>query len=327
MCILELKKFLSFTYRNSNSLASFDVSKDFVFIITQTHIHQYCFRSPIPLACRLTFVPVFGCFYKDRYFLASKAELYYFKYSLHSLYKINALAHTFFYKNNLITVDDRVLIYKICENGNDKCLSLENPSLLTQSINSQGKETTDFDIEFYKECSILNSSNGMVGIPSDSNGLCSAHCIFEDKIFLGFENGIVGAVDGESLTSRACGTRLRLNVVEYFKDPVLTICVDDRFMFIHTLSYVFRIQSNNESMACEKKIFTEIKARKMLKYKEILVLVQDKRLLFVDLDLKISKAYLSLFDIRDAKIVDDSLFVGCTNGLLCEYNVREIHSK
>lgn len=322
MCILELKKFLNFTYRNSNNLASFDVSKDFVFIITQRQIHQYCFRSPIPLTCDLAFFPVFGCFYKDRYFVASKTALYYFKYSLHSLYKINALAYTFFYSNTLITVSDKILIYKIYENSLSGRLSLDHPSLPAQSTCHPNGEATDLDVKFYKECNVLNYSDEMAEIPPGANGLCSAHCIFEDKVFLGFENGVVGTVSNESLTNNEHDTEIRLDVIEYLKDPVLTICVDERFVFIHTLSYIFRIQNGGE-----RKAFTEIKARKILIYKDILVLIQDKRLLFMDLDLKISKTYLSLFDIKDARIMDGSLFIGCTNGLLCEYNLQELHSK
>lgn len=291
MCFLELKPLLSFSYRNTNCISAFDANSSFAFIISNTSIYQYCRGDPLPLVCNLGFVPIFSRVFMDRYLLASRTELFYFKYAHHRLGPMDPLAQVFAYKNRLVTVGDSYRIYKF-DDGNDS-LRMEP---------SKNKET------------------------NETHGLCSAHCVINDEIFLGFEDGFVGKIDGTDLIDQSVRT-LILKKMALVKDPVLSICVDGSCMFVHTLSYIFRIGEKRKGDLKENdndNFFTEIKARKMILISKSLILVQKKRLVFLDLRLKIRKTFLCLFEIKDVKIVDDSLMVGCSNGLLCEYDLMGV---
>lgn len=335
MSFLELKPHLKFTYRNSNSLATFDVSSEFIFVVTNSptaslsdvfsnglelcfenqesiknkqqaspQIHQYTRFSAIPLITSISFTPVFSCYAKDRYFLASPDELFYFKYCLYPLYRISTLAYNFFYNDFLITVGESATIYRL-------------EDFIVTSYKEHG-------VIPYKQHTITNTYKRMENPPSGillSNGLCSAHLIFNNRIFLGFENGIVGEFSLESG---------ELSVIMFLKDPVLSICRDESVFFVHTLSGVFKYGLLFESGLAvnlpikettdKSRLFTEIRGKKMVKHQNFLVLQQDKRLVVLNSDLKIVKTFVSLFEIREIKI-SDYLTVGCVNGLISEYSL------
>lgn len=273
MAILSWKNFTKFTYRNTSILTSFDISDQFIFIISKNQIHQYITRTTVPLTCKLDFIPIFGCFVKDRYLLASKTHLYYFKYTLNELYPIKPLAYTFMFNDKLISIDE------------DK----------------------------------INYSNQIIKNKEKDTGMCSSHCIFQDKIFLGFESGTVGYYNDDFT---------KFNKLICLKDPILSICIYNDYLYVHSLSNIFRIPSLiiNEKLKDEKSIiFTEIKAKKIIKTEKGILIVENMRLLLMDFDLNIKNEFIAFFEIVDVKIYENSIFIGFSNGLLIEYDMKALY--
>ncbi|KAM0681813.1 hypothetical protein GINT2_000330 [Glugoides intestinalis] len=293
-----LKEFQLFSYRNSNALLSFDSCKDFVFIVTKNAIHQYKTRKALPLHCPLPFTPVFSCFFNDRMFLASKTELFHFKYELHKLQNIDVLSFTFTYLDYLITIGSKIIIYTL------------------SAVYDNCKENNSMSVSFYKECSL-----DML----ESNGLCSAYCLFKSKIILGFESGAICLLG--DFTGNKTPT---ITMLECFNEPILSLIATEDHIFVHTIASVFRVKNSlQESKESEKgtdDLQTKLQAKKMIGIAEKLLVVQEKMIIFLDYDLKVIKNFFLLFPIVDIKVSANSLVVGFSNGLLCEYDLNRIIS-
>lgn len=285
-----------FSYRNSNSLLSFDFSEDFVFIVTASAIHQYKSRKALPLVCPLSFTPVFSCFFKDRMFLASKTELFHFKYELHRLHKIDVLSFTFIYHDYLITIGTKIIIY---------------------TLSNECKTNGPLTLSFYKKCTV-----DML----ECNGLCSAYCLFENQILLGFESGAVGLLKDLKEQSKAT-----IEVIECFNEPILSLVTTEDYIFVHTIKSVFRVNNllalSREREKQPDELQTHLTAKKMLSLPEKLLLVQEKKIVFLDYNLRVIKDLFLVFPIVDVKVSANSLFVGFSNGLLCEYGLNCIVSE
>lgn len=375
MSIVELNSCKIHTYRNTNSMISFDVSDEFIFIISNLNnddssnnvnyddvnyddnmefwIHQYVNVtnkgrniSPInvtyknvkvltePLKAKIPFRPVFSSFNNGKYVLASKNELFYFKYDLFSIGRINPLSMTFFYEDLLISVDCKdMTIYKqtnshylpILQNSNKSDnLNIKNDENNTgnHDIENDGNNVGNSrcSVQLMSNITIKNLNSNLQPINNqDLSNICSASCIFDDQLYLGFEDGSVGAMPVNYLYSKSSSVDMK--ILECFKDPVLTIVVDERFIFIQTLTSIFRIPKNDDSDG----IYTMVRAIKMLKHTPFLILFQKNELIFMDFDLKIKKVFHSVFEIRDCKILgEDSMFLGFKNGLLVEFSLSKI---
>lgn len=395
--IPRLKKWIKFVYRNSQGLKCFEISRDFVFICTKDEVHQYRTDCPVPITGRLGFEPIFTSFSLDMFFLASKKELFCYKYTIRKVGDLNTLALCLFIDCFLISVDgdnDKIQIYRfdteksgLSRDGNCENIMAEKQD--SSILNEVKKETSEnqnsntvnreiiknqLDREIpEKHCSnTINSVNqdldllsgeinnviaeayerglrDAMGPKHKQTGLCSSFFITEDKVFLGFENGMICSFLKNSLSNPRT---MELEVICCIEESVISLVVSDSSVFILTLLGIFRINKNSlhtqvdnnklqdnihrtqhtvdKSKAQEQvnrskeEVFTAVKGRKLILWSDLLILVQDRRLLIISYGLEILDSYLSLTDIKDAKIVDSHLYVGFSNGLLIQYDLGSI---
>lgn len=333
--IPKLKNFQKFIYRNSHEIHSFEVTNDFLFICTSNEVHQYSLNKTVPIVGKLDFTATFSAFCIDRFFLASKKNLYYFKYKLYKLCELNALTLCFFVENKLISVDEHKLkVYLVVsvkdtndESNNEKDKSIREDINVKDKNEKCGKEgdielayesiKQDLNVKCEEDKSINENCTDVANCSvvwlndavMDNNGLCSAHCISNNLIFLGFENGKVGCFSVDSI----CNPKISLDIKCDLKEPIISIVVANSLIFSLTLSGVY--VSSKESGTS----FTAVKGRQLILYKNNLILVQDRRIVVLGFDLVILNTFLSLSDIKQVKVKGDSLYVGFSNGLLIEY--------
>lgn len=299
--IPQLKEFELFTYRNSYEMINFDVSDEFVFICTCDEIHQYCKGSTIPVVGKLGFSPTFNAFFSDKFFIGSKENLYYFKYELYKLGSLNSLALCLFVNKYLIAVDG--------ENNKIQVFNVECNNLCKPRID-HAKHTVECDSVCLLHEIAMKSFEGC-----NSFGLCSAYFIIDDLVFLGFESGTIVSFAAAQLSEPHS---ISFDVICTLKSPIITIVVKDSIVFALTLTGIFKIKIENPE--CQD-FFTSVKGKMLLLFANLLILVQDQRLLIFDLDLNLVIRYLSLLEIKVCKIRSESFYVGFSNGLLVQYDL------
>lgn len=287
-----------FSYRNSTNLKSFEISNNFNYIVTNKEIHEYKMLTSDFIAFSLEFIPCSAFLIENIFFVSSKTDLYYFQTDLCHLMKLEALTLNFAYKNSLISIG----------NGNLRIIDL--PFLKSPDSIDLLKKS---NLEFKK-------------FPL-GNGICSAFIIYDNKVFLGFENGLI-----ERILLEESGSTLETNEIIKLNEPIISLAVEGNALFASTLDKIFKICITDENFETgnhskiKTKEYTEIKCKKILCHGKLLVVQQDKEVLFLDLNLKILATSIFQLEITDIKIKENSLYIGLKCGLLSSYDILSIEN-
>jgi hypothetical protein len=298
--VFHLNNYKNFSHRNSHNLIGFETTSDFIYItvesaVCKNAIHEYKKKTNVYIACPLLFKPLFTFIYKDMVFICSENNgLYCYKHNLNKLIDIPPLSLSFVFNDTLMCISDSSITkIAICD-----ILKLpdENNECKATNRNLIKKETVAFQLK---------------------NGICSAYCIYNMRVFLGFENGSIGYISQNNS-----------DYIEIVKldESILTLsCLIDESNAINlyalTLESIFRIEIVNDQVI-SKPIYTNIKGRKIIIYKKYLILQQDNQITFLDLNLKVIHCTILHLLIKDIKLINSKLIIGFDCGLLNEYDLK-----
>lgn len=307
--IPRLKDYELFTYRNSLGMTNFEVTDEFVFICACDEIHQYCIGSTIPIVGKLGFSPTFGAFFEDKFFIGSKDSLYYFKYELYKLGDLNSLALCFFVNKLLVAVEgdkSNIQVFKV------ECDKLCKPRI------DHAKHTVECDsIYLLHEVAIKSFDD------TKSYGLCSAYCLNENLVYLGFESGTIVSFPASQLSNP---NDVIFTLVITLHKPIITLLIKDSVLFALTITGIYKVKLDKPDRI---DYFTSVNGKNLILVENLLVLEQEKRMLIFDLELNFIDKYTSLFDLSVCKVRNDSFYIGFTNGILAQYDLSffDIHKK
>lgn len=333
-----LSSYRHFAYRNSHNLEDFQISENFVYIITRNEIYEYKICSSTFISLPLPFNPVSTFVWNQMFFICSKHDLYYFRSDLKHLIKTVPLTLNFEFEGNLMSIDrKRVRLVNLATLQSD----IHSDSTKDILSNSHNQKLIEAQVEdtIVKEYSF-----------DLDNGICSAYTIFNNKIVLGFENGFIGWIQWDFDNSI-----IKINEICKIDEPIISIAIICDLVFISTIGKILRfpiqderllsketalktyndeehtsnIKNELESLSLKEQgtIFTDIRCKKIVIFENLLIAQQEKKITFLSMDLEIITCSIFQLEIKTTKAINGHLFIGFSCGLLVDFDLKAVRKK
>lgn len=305
---LDMLAFKRFAYRSSQSMQTFDVSPGFIYITTQSEIHQYRRNCPTPISCTLPFKPLLTFLHVDTYFICSQKDLYYFKYTLNHIMPISPLTLNFEYRGFLVSIcNDVVSTLKLEECGTEIC----HGGVGCKDASDDTKSAAATPAHAFQVTTRKLSSD---------NGICSAYSSIDSRLALGFENGVIGCI--EDVVGESNSDRISLGILSITNEPIVSMCSNDEFIYASTIESIYRISCDGHGE--DTGFFTRIQCKKIVIFKNLVILQQKMRIMFLDQNLRFVDTSMFQLEIKNLDVHQSSLFIGFICGLLIEYDLDDI---
>jgi len=333
-----LSSYKHFAYRNSHNLEDFQISENFVYIITSNEIYEYKSCSSTFISLPLPFAPVSSFVWNQMFFICSKHDLYYFRSDLKHLIKTVPLTLNFEFQGNLMSIDKkRVRLVDLATLQSN--IHLDSTKDIMSNSHNQKLTEAQVQDTIVKEYSF-----------DLDNGICSAYTVFNSKIVLGFESGFIGWIQRDFGNSI-----IKINEVAKIDEPIISIAIACGLVFVSTIGKILRFPIQDERLLAKEtalkssddeqntsniknkleclnlkehgKIFTDIRCKKILVFENLLIAQQEKKITFLSMDLEIITCSIFQLEIKTTKVINGHLFIGFSCGLLVDFDLKSVRKK
>ncbi|KAI5170302.1 hypothetical protein PAEPH01_1320 [Pancytospora epiphaga] len=202
-------------------------------------------------------------------------------------------------------------LYEICHSEPLSISFVSGPFVYTVAENRISVFSTE-----EKKIYLVLSINGV-------KGCCTAAHSTGSSAYLGYETGKVYLIENlNNISINRESNILETHQIGDLEEPILSIATFDIYIYTSTISgKIARICKDEKTF-----IHTEVgfAMKKILFYENLLVGFENSTIVLYDLDLKLLHSFVEYFAITDMFVLNDSLYLGYSIGLVTEYDIAKI---